>query len=57
MTTEKLLKVNEELIKCITHIEDFLEYRFLSNTKEEMRDIIMAHIDNMTDNLRRLNDE
>ena len=35
--------------QCINHIQDYLEYRYTSDSKEDVRKKIMSYIDNMSD--------
>ena len=35
--------------QCINQIQDYLEYRYKSDSKEDVRKKIMSYIDNMSD--------
>jgi len=50
-----LILINTELIQCITHIEDFLEYQYELYDKQEIQKKIMGYIDNMTEKLKIIN--
>lgn len=55
MDTDKLILINKELIQCITHIEDFLEYQYEMYDKQEIQKKIMNYIDELTERLKTIN--
>jgi predicted transcriptional regulator len=57
MDTGKLIQINTELIQCITHIEDFLEYQYELYDKQEIQKKIMNYIDELTEKLKTIQGE
>ena len=55
MDADKLIAINKELIQCVTHIEDFLEYQYEMYDKQEIQKKIMNYIDKLTENLKTIN--
>lgn len=51
MSVEKMLEAYQ---KCINKIDDFLEYRYSSYTKEEIRTAILSHITKLSKNLEEI---
>ena len=57
MDSDKLILINKELIQCITHIEDFLEYQYEMYDKQEIQKKIMNYIDELTERLKTINED
>ena len=52
--TDKLLL---SYMKCVNSIEDFMEYMYKSCTKEEIKKEIMAHIDELVNEIKEIKDD
>lgn len=37
--------------KCVNKIEDYLEYRYRGDTPDKIKEKIMGHIDELTENI------
>ena len=55
--SKKTERINIELIYCINQIEDFFEYHYSSYTVESAKERVMQYIDQMTKNLKKIDEE
>ena len=51
MSTEKILEAYQ---KCVNHIEDFLEYRYLNYTVDGLRTVMLSHITKLAKDLEEI---
>jgi len=52
MSTKKILEAYQ---KCVNHIEDFLEYRYLNYNVDKVRTAVLSHITKLAKDLEEIN--